>query len=119
MYRIRLTFVTMLAACGSSNAVLQYPSAIATTRSLTVGESVCWVEPKWMSPGPTDCNGYFLPAPGVPKCTPPKPHAEDGPRRTEWGTGYDLDPELTAVTRKSEPFACCYRCVEKLHDLGD
>lgn len=114
-----VAFVVVMAACGSSNVVLREPATLATTKTLVVGESVCWVEPKWMAPGPTDCHGYWEPAPGVPKCTVTKPHADDGPRRTVWGTGYELNPELTATTRKSEPLACCYRCVEKLHDLGD
>jgi hypothetical protein len=117
--RIFVALAIVLGACAAPNTIVRDPSTIATTKELTVGESVCWVEPKWMFPGPTDCNGYSEPAPGVPKCTTPKPHPDDGPRRTVWGTGYDLNPELTAITRKSEPLACCYRCVEKLHDLGD
>jgi hypothetical protein len=112
--------VLLVVSCGSSTAILRDPSTTnATTKSLAVGESVCWVEPKWMYPGPTDCHGYWEPAPGVPKCTTAKPRADLTPTRTVWGTGYDYDPELTKKTRASEPLACCYRCVDKLHDLGE
>jgi hypothetical protein len=115
LYRAALVLVL---SCGPSDVALREPATRPTTKSLTVGESVCWVEPKWMYPGPTDCHGYFEPAPGVPKCTSTKRQTE-APSRTVWSTGYDYEPGLTAKVRKSEPLACCYRCVDKLHDLGE
>lgn len=106
-------------ACGASTSsrIVRDPATVVTHETRMVGETVCWVEPKWMYPGPMDCHGYPPDAPGVPKCITKK-SSEPLPNRTYWAPAYELDLDITKKTRSTEPLACCYRCVDELHDLG-
>jgi hypothetical protein len=121
--RIRWTlvswFVVAAACAGGVRPILRHPATKPTTETRQIGEAVCWVEPAWMFPGPTDCHGYESGAPGVPRCTTTKRADAPRPRRTEWTTGYQYDDALTRETRKRDSLACCYRCVDTLQDLGD
>jgi hypothetical protein len=98
--------------------ILRHPAKEPTTQTRRAGEAVCWDEPAWMFPGPTDCHGYWGDAPGVPRCLTTKRADEPRPSRTEWGTRYQLDEALTREARKRDAGACCYRCVDALIDMG-